>query len=84
VGKAWDFSKPCLKIVLSLETDLRLGRIFRLSNDFWLRAQVAYDTEIAEPTLGPLVNKINVWSDDIAQQEGFVALGNADVDFSPF
>ncbi len=37
------------------DTDLRLCRFFGLSNGYWLRAQVAYDTEVAQeaPHGGP-------------------------------
>lgn len=53
---------------ISADTDLRLCRFFGLSNGYWLRAQVAYDTEVAERTLGPLINKIKPWSESLAQQ----------------
>jgi addiction module HigA family antidote len=53
---------------ITADTDLRLCRFFSLSNGYWLRAQVAYDTEVAEITLGPLLNKIKPWSEHLAQQ----------------
>lgn len=53
---------------ITANTDLRLCRFFGLSNGYWLRAQAAYDTEIVEPTLGPLLNKITPWSEHLAQQ----------------
>jgi addiction module HigA family antidote len=53
---------------ISADTDLRLCRFFGLSNGYWLRAQAAYDTEVAERTLGPLLNKIKPWSESLAQQ----------------
>jgi addiction module HigA family antidote len=37
---------------ITADTDLRLCRFFGLSNGYWLRAQVAYDTEVAERTIG--------------------------------
>jgi len=46
---------------ISADTDLRLCRFFGLSNGYWLRAQAAYDTEIAERMLGPSLNKIKPW-----------------------
>jgi antitoxin HigA-1 len=48
---------------ITADTDLRLCRFFGLSNGYWLRAQVVYDTEVAERVLGPLLNKIKPWSE---------------------
>jgi addiction module HigA family antidote len=39
------------KCAVSADTDLRLCRFFCLSNGYWLRAQAAYDTEVAEEAL---------------------------------
>ena len=36
------------KRTITADTDLRLCRFFDLSKGYWLRAQVAYDTEVAE------------------------------------
>ena len=36
------------KRAVTADTDLRLCRFFGLSNGYWLRAQAAYDTEVAE------------------------------------
>lgn len=33
---------------ITADTDLRLCRFFGLTKGYWLRAQAAYDTEIAE------------------------------------
>ena len=33
---------------ITADTDLRLCRFFGLSNGYWLRAQAAYDSEVAE------------------------------------
>lgn len=49
-------------------TDLRLCRFFGLSNGYWLRAQAAYDTEVAERAIGPKLAKIRPWSADVAQK----------------
>lgn len=46
---------------VSADTDLRLCRFFGLSNGYWLRAQAAYDTELAERRLGPELRKIRPW-----------------------
>ena len=53
---------------ITADTDLRLCRFFGLSNGYWLRAQAAYDTEIAERTLGPMLSKIKPWAEYTAQQ----------------
>jgi addiction module HigA family antidote len=47
------------KRAITADTDLRLCRFFGLSSGYWLRAQVAYDTEIAERELAPVLKKIN-------------------------
>jgi antitoxin HigA-1 len=46
---------------ITADTDLRLCRFFGLSNGYWLRDQVAHDTEVAERELGPVVKKIKPW-----------------------
>jgi hypothetical protein len=43
---------------------------FRLSNGYWLRAQAAHDTEVAERVLGPKLIKIRPW--DIVNRHGRV------------
>lgn len=53
---------------VSADTDLRLCRFFGLSNGYWLRAQAAYDTEVAERSIGPKLGKIRHWSAVGAQQ----------------
>lgn len=47
---------------ITADTDLRLCRFFGLSNGYWLRAQAAYDTEVAERELGSKLAKIRPWS----------------------
>lgn len=46
------------KRAITADTDLRLCRFFGLSNGYWLRAQAAYNTELAERRLGPVLQKI--------------------------
>lgn len=46
---------------ITADTDLRLCRFFGLSNGYWLRAQVAYDTEVAEESLAEVLEKIEPW-----------------------
>lgn len=55
---------------ITADTDLRLCRFFGLSNGYWLRAQVAHDTEVAERSLGPQLRKIRPWSEFAAQPAG--------------
>ena len=46
---------------ITADTDLRLCRFFGLSNGYWLRAQAAYDTEVAQEQLSDLLEKIRPW-----------------------
>jgi len=46
---------------ITADTDLRLCRFFGLSNGYWLRAQAAYDTEIAEEQLADELQNIKPW-----------------------
>ena len=50
------------KRAITADTDLRLCRFFDLSNGYWLRAQAAYDTEVAERALGAKLAKIKPWA----------------------
>ena len=50
------------KRTITADTDLRLCRFFGLSNGYWLRAQAAYDTEVAERSLGPKLARIKPWA----------------------
>jgi antitoxin HigA-1 len=47
---------------ITADTDLRLCRFFGLSNGYWLRAQAAYDTEVAQDSLAAELDKIKPWS----------------------
>jgi len=47
---------------VTADTDLRLCRFFGLSSGYWLRAQVAHDTEVAEAVLAEELAKIKPWS----------------------
>ncbi len=53
---------------VTAETDLRLCRFFGLSNGYWLRAQAAYDIEVAERNISPLLKNIKPWSEHAAQR----------------
>ena len=52
---------------ITADTDLRLCRFFGLSNGYWLRAQAAHDTEVAERKLSVILTKIKPWSGQQAQ-----------------
>lgn len=47
---------------ITADTDLRLCRFFGLSNGYWLRAQVAYDTEAAVKALATELRRIKPWA----------------------
>lgn len=49
------------KRAITADTDLRLCRFFGLSNGYWLRAQVAHDTEVAERAMASKLAKIKPW-----------------------
>jgi addiction module HigA family antidote len=51
---------------VSAETDLRLCRFFGLSKGYWLRAQAAFDSEVAEAALGKALQKIRPWPGNAA------------------
>lgn len=53
---------------VTADTDLRLCRFFGLSNGYWLHAQAAYDTEVAERNIGPLLKSIKPWSEHSSQK----------------
>jgi addiction module HigA family antidote len=46
---------------ITADTDLRLCRFFGLSNGYWLRAQAAHDTEVAEEALADQLRGIRPW-----------------------
>lgn len=50
------------KRAITADTDLRLCRFFGLSNGYWLRAQAAHDTEVAERALSATLRKITPWA----------------------
>jgi addiction module HigA family antidote len=47
---------------ITAETDLRLCRFFGLSEGYWLRAQAAHDTEVAQERLAAELDKIRPWA----------------------
>lgn len=49
------------KRAVTADTDLRLCRFFGLSNGYWLRAQAAYDTEVAAEKLADVLREIRPW-----------------------
>lgn len=50
------------KRAITADTDLRLCRFFGLSNGYWLRAQAAYDTEVAADVLAAELTSIRPWN----------------------
>jgi len=52
---------------ITADSDLRLCRFFGLSNGYWLKAQAAHDSEVAERTLGPSLKKIRPWTEFVRQ-----------------
>ena len=54
---------------ITADTDLRLCRFFGLSKGYWLRAQVAYDTEVAEEALAEALAKIKPWVGAAARRQ---------------
>ena len=50
------------KRAITADTDLRLSRFFGLSNGYWLRAQAAHDTEVAEEELAEQLRRIKPWA----------------------
>ena len=61
--------------VVTADTDLCLCRFFGLSNGYWLRAQAAHDTEVAERVLGAKLARIKPWA--TAKKYGGRALTSA-------
>jgi addiction module HigA family antidote len=51
------------KRTITADTDLRLCRFFGLSNGYWLRAQAAYDTEVAAEELAATLETIRPWKE---------------------
>ena len=49
------------KRAITADTDLRLARFLGLSDGYWLRAQVAYDTEIARDKMRDVLAGIRQW-----------------------
>jgi addiction module HigA family antidote len=47
---------------VTADTDLRLCRFFGLSDVYWLRAQAAYDIEVARREMEPELAKIRPWA----------------------
>ncbi|MFC3338654.1 HigA family addiction module antitoxin [Paracandidimonas soli] len=46
---------------ITADTDLRLSRFFGLSDGYWLRAQVAHDTEVAKEKMRDVLAGIRRW-----------------------
>ena len=55
------------KRAITADTDLRLCRFFGLSEGYWLRGQVRFDTETAKDALAAELAKIKPWASGDAQ-----------------
>lgn len=62
---------------ITADTDLRLCRLFGLSNGYWLRAQAAHDTEVAARTLAKELAKIKPWDETRNVKRGRPRTGRA-------
>jgi len=51
------------KRAISADTDLRLCRFFGLSGGYWLRAQAAFDTEVAQREMAGILDRIKPWAE---------------------
>lgn len=47
---------------ITADTDLRLCRFFGLSEGYWLRGQIRFDTEMAKDTLAATLAQIRPWA----------------------
>jgi addiction module HigA family antidote len=54
------------KRAITADTDLRLCRFFGLSNGYWMRAKAAYEIEVAQRELAPVLKKIKPWPNTAA------------------
>ena len=50
------------KRAITADTDLRLCKFFGLSDGYWLRMQVRFDSEIAKDALGATLAGIPTWT----------------------
>ena len=55
------------KRAVTADTDLRLCRFLGLSNGYWLRAQAAHDTEVAQDALAKTSASIKPWRSVVAK-----------------
>ena len=60
---------------ITADTDLRLCRFFSQSSGYWLRAQAAHDTEVAERKLRPVLREIKPWVPKAAQRDAAASPG---------
>ena len=54
---------------ITADTDLRLCRFFGMSDGWWLRLQVEYETAVAKASLTKTLAKIKPWKDSIESAE---------------
>ena len=63
------------KRTITADTDLRLCKFFGLSSGYWLRAQAAHDTEVAQRQLESVLRKIKPWADNATQRSAAANTG---------
>jgi len=63
------------KRAITADTDLRLCRFLGLSSGYWLRAQAAHDTEVAERDLAPALKRIRPWATQATRQPSAATAG---------
>ena len=56
----------CGKRAVTADADLRLARFFDLSDGYWLRVQVAYDTEVTKREISDELLNIRPWREKVA------------------
>ncbi|PKL96760.1 MAG: addiction module antidote protein, HigA family [Gammaproteobacteria bacterium HGW-Gammaproteobacteria-8] len=52
---------------ITADTDLRLCRLFDLSDGYWLRAQAAHDTEVSRHAMKDALARIRPWQQQHAE-----------------
>ena len=60
---------------VTADTDLRLCRFFGLSDGYWLRAQAAFDIEVARRKIALELTKITTWTSTAACPQKIVHRG---------
>jgi addiction module HigA family antidote len=67
---------------ITADTDLRLCRFFGLSDGYWLRGQIRYDSEIAKDALGKALARIKPWNSAEGESRSMARQNTATYDAS--